>query len=87
MEEVYVPRVGDLVIINKSEKNWNREGSMDKWIGTVQKIIDIQYDSRGMYINFESEVGDINCWYWRAEHVKPYNKQSRVLKIKLNFKS
>lgn len=83
MGNMYVPKVGDIITIIRGETNWN-SWTMDKWIGSTQKISVMKYDSKGVHVEFECEGSDkeINSWYWRPEHMKPYDRPNKIIKLK-----
>lgn len=58
-------KVGDKVRIVKEKKgdSWNRAGHMDKWLGKVMTIRDINFYSYSM----EEDEG---CWYWYEEMIE-----------------
>ena len=93
METSYEPKIGDLVVITKSDKNWSPHGYMDQFVGTIQKISGIEHDNQGDYYHFvdtEQNFVDpysINSWYWRYNcgHFRKLNKDEKTIKLKLKF--
>ena len=77
MSAEYIPRVGDRVIITKSNINWDGRGDMDKYIGLELTISSIC--PNGDFAQFEKAKGTvgINMWTWnfRQGHFKLINKK------------
>jgi hypothetical protein len=76
MSAEYIPKVGDRVIITKSNINWNNEGKMDKYVGLELTISSI---SRNGDAEFKEVKGaeDIKRWTWnfRQGHFKLISKK------------
>jgi hypothetical protein len=52
MENIFVPKVGDIITIVRGESDWNSE-AMDRWVGSTQKISVVKYDNKGVHVEFE----------------------------------
>jgi hypothetical protein len=74
MSAQYIPKVGDRVIITKSNENWCE--SMDKYVGLELTISSIS--PNGDFAQFEKAKGTvgINMWTWnfRQGHFKLISK-------------
>jgi hypothetical protein len=86
MEEKYIPKVGDLVKITKSERNWNN--MMDKYVGEIFKIEDILLNNDGKQRSIKFKDSNVNgtgrhSWIYEHGHFEPYIPKK--IKIKINF--
>lgn len=60
-------KVGDKVIITKSNKSWNQ--AMDIYDGTIVEIINLREYNNEIYINFKN--GGSWVWQYTQGHFKP----------------
>jgi hypothetical protein len=83
MSAEHIPKVGDRVIITKSNTNWDSRGDMDKYVGLELTISSIS--PNGDFAEFKEVKGAerIKRWTWnfRQGHFKLINKK----KLKTDF--
>jgi len=60
-ESKWIPKIGDWIVITKSDKNWGK-GAMDKYVGKCVQITKVLDDKR-YHIRFDNDGG----WSWMYE--------------------
>lgn len=86
MESKYVPKVGDRVIITKSNINW-AEPEMDAYVGRLFTISGVEFYEAVHKVRFEDMSHDMSNWDWIYEHghFRRFNLDDRK-SLKINFK-
>jgi len=59
--EDFIPKIGELVVIQKGHSAWNNQGQMDKYIGQVHKFI-----GGGEHHCLANSTSGMTEWSWRA---------------------
>lgn len=87
-EERYIPRIGDIVIITRSNENWS--DSMNKFVGQKFEISEVRDTKRGD-VRFKDMPLDMEKWFWEYKdgHFTVYtpsldNRKPKKLKLKLS---
>lgn len=71
----YTPKIGDIVVITKSDICWNSRGKMDPYVGKILKYIG--GDSCSCFANMPSDMKE---WSWKASngHFRKATEQEEI---------